>query len=70
MVYMHNPSLTNPMNFFNPGARISVNDGSLTIVAKNHGVLDKALEKVILLFVDLFYFSVVFLCLSSSFKHY
>ncbi|KAI8541453.1 hypothetical protein RHMOL_Rhmol08G0061900 [Rhododendron molle] len=28
------------------GARISVNDGSLTIVAKNHGVLDKALEKV------------------------
>lgn len=50
MVYMHNPSLTNSMNFFNPGARISVNDGSLTIVAKNHGVLDKALEKVILLF--------------------
>ncbi|KAH7851694.1 hypothetical protein Vadar_015417 [Vaccinium darrowii] len=28
------------------GARISVNDGSLTIVAKNHGVLDKVLEKV------------------------
>lgn len=57
------------MNFFKPGARISVNDGSLTILAKNHGVLDKVLEKVILLFVDLFYSSVLFLCLSSAFIH-
>lgn len=32
--------------FYDPGARISVGDGMLTIIAKNQSVMDKVLEKV------------------------
>jgi len=35
---------------FQSGARMSVGDGKLTIVAKNQSVMDKVLEKVLLPF--------------------
>lgn len=42
------------------GGRISVNDGSLTVVAKNQSVMDKVMEKVITLPIS--YFLVCKLC--------
>lgn len=46
------------------GGRISVNDGSLTVVAKNQSVMDKVMEKVIALPYFQFVGSCVLLFLS------
>lgn len=45
------------------GGRISVSDGTLTVVAKNQSIMEKVLEKVFI------YFS-TFMCFSRGTKQY
>lgn len=37
-------------DYSKPGARMSVSDGTLTIVAKNQSVMEKVQEKVLFVF--------------------
>ena len=52
MVVLTYDHLSNIMSYacHYPGARMSVSDGTLTIVAKNQAVMEKVLEKVNLTF--------------------